>query len=208
MSTPPPSRSAKARQPLRRRGHLRVAAILEAATEIFAERGYDAATMTEIAARSGTATGSLYRFFPSKESLADALLQRYAQQALDGLSGLVGRAASLPLDDLAGELVEFKLGLEPGRGFALALVDARGGSEAIRSQFRAAMLGALENVLRRAVPGLARERSETMAVLVLHVLKAVSGATRESAATRELLLDEVRTLMKAYLAAARPPGGL
>ena len=37
------------------------------------EKGYDAATMTEIAARSGTAIGSLYRFFPSKESLSDAL---------------------------------------------------------------------------------------------------------------------------------------
>src|SRR6266700_1792371 len=63
-----------ARAPKRQRGRLRVAAILQSAREVFMEKGYDAATMTEIAARSGTAIGSLYRFFPSKESLSDALL--------------------------------------------------------------------------------------------------------------------------------------
>ena len=36
--------------------------------------------MTEIAARSNTAIGSLYRFFPTKEVLADALLDRYWEQ--------------------------------------------------------------------------------------------------------------------------------
>ena len=63
--------------PKRERGRQRVAAIMDAAVELFSEKGYDAATMTEIAARSSTAIGSLYRFFPSKEALADALLQRY-----------------------------------------------------------------------------------------------------------------------------------
>jgi AcrR family transcriptional regulator len=40
---------------------------------------YDQAKMTEIATRSNTAIGSLYRFFPSKEALAqhgDSLAQR------------------------------------------------------------------------------------------------------------------------------------
>ncbi len=53
-----------ARAPKRQRGRLRVAAILEAGREVFTEKGYDAATMTEIAARSGTAIGSLYPLFP------------------------------------------------------------------------------------------------------------------------------------------------
>jgi AcrR family transcriptional regulator len=42
--------------------------------------------MAEIATRSGTATASLYRFFPSKEALADALLLQYANHSLDGLA--------------------------------------------------------------------------------------------------------------------------
>ena len=36
---------------------------MEAGVAVFTEKGYDAATMSEIAARSGTAIGSLYRFF-------------------------------------------------------------------------------------------------------------------------------------------------
>jgi AcrR family transcriptional regulator len=68
----PTTRTTGAHEPKRQRGHLRVAAILEAGVAVFTEKGYDAATMTEIAARSGTAIGSLYRFFPSKDVLADA----------------------------------------------------------------------------------------------------------------------------------------
>lgn len=44
---------------------------MEAAAAVIAEKGYEGATMAEIAARSGTKIGSLYRFFPNKESLAD-----------------------------------------------------------------------------------------------------------------------------------------
>src|ERR1700748_935719 len=96
-SLPPTSRTlaAAGREPKRKRGHIRVAAIMQAGVEVFKEKGYDAATMTEIAARSGTAIASLYRFFPSKEALADALLQQYAQHALERLSEVRQRVAGL-----------------------------------------------------------------------------------------------------------------
>ena len=55
----------------RRRGRERVAALLAAAATVFAERGYEAATMTEVAARAGASIGSLYQFFPTKELLAE-----------------------------------------------------------------------------------------------------------------------------------------
>ena len=84
-----------ARAPKRQRGRLRVAAILQSAREVFMEKGYDAATMTEIAARSGTAIGSLYRFFPSKESLSDALLLHYVEQMSEGLASLAARTADM-----------------------------------------------------------------------------------------------------------------
>ena len=71
------SRIAQARTPRRRRGEVRVAALLKSAAATFAEKGYEAATMTEIAARADAAIGSLYQFFPSKEAVAAALLERY-----------------------------------------------------------------------------------------------------------------------------------
>jgi len=53
----------------------RHAAILEAALEGLAERGYDLLTMDEIAARAHAGKGALYRRWPSKAALvADAVL--------------------------------------------------------------------------------------------------------------------------------------
>lgn len=203
MSTPS---CTGAREPIRQRGRLRVAAILEAGAEVFAEKGFDAATMTEIAARSGTAIGSLYRFFPSKESLADALLLRYGQHALSALAQLDERSARMPLDELARALVDHKLALQSQRSLALALVDARGGSNAIRMEFRKALRVSVGGILRKAVPGLAQDKSEAMAVLLLHILKAAPDAARENPAARRLLLEEIQGLVRMYLASAGGPG--
>src|ERR1700749_3181525 len=95
IATKPP---AAARAPKRQRGRDRVAAILATAREVILEKGFDAATMTEIAARSGTAIGSLYRFFPTKEALADALLLQYTQQMKTGLNDLQKQAREMSLE--------------------------------------------------------------------------------------------------------------
>ncbi|WP_399096540.1 ScbR family autoregulator-binding transcription factor [Streptomyces sp. BBFR2] len=48
--------------------------ILEAAGEVFDERGYDAATIAEILSRAGVTKGALYFHFSSKEDLARGVL--------------------------------------------------------------------------------------------------------------------------------------
>src|ERR1700761_1653992 len=110
--------------PKRRRGHLRVAAILQAAEELFAEKGYDAATMTEIAARSKTAIGSLYRFFPNKEVLSQAFLSDYVEKVLESLNGILERAEGMSPRQLAEALVAYRIELKDHRRVASALVDA------------------------------------------------------------------------------------
>ena len=61
-------------QPKQKRGRQRVDAILNSASELFAEVGYEAATIIEIAARADTSVGSMYQFFANKE----AILYSYA----------------------------------------------------------------------------------------------------------------------------------
>ncbi|GHH24830.1 ScbR family autoregulator-binding transcription factor [Streptomyces rubradiris] len=56
------------------RGERSRRSILEAAASVFDERGYDAASTTEILARSGLTRGALYHHFPSKEAIAAALV--------------------------------------------------------------------------------------------------------------------------------------
>ncbi|OIJ65408.1 ScbR family autoregulator-binding transcription factor [Streptomyces mangrovisoli] len=48
--------------------------IVEAAASVFDERGYEAATIGEILARSGVTKGALYFHFPSKQALAEGVL--------------------------------------------------------------------------------------------------------------------------------------
>ena len=74
-----PNRQRSLLEPQRARGKLRVASLMEAAAAVIAEKGFEAATMAEIAIRAGAQIGSLYRFFPNKEVLADALIQRYGE---------------------------------------------------------------------------------------------------------------------------------
>lgn len=50
--------------------------ILEAAWDVFAERGYHAATMREIAARLDLSTGVIYNYFKGKEAIVAALHER------------------------------------------------------------------------------------------------------------------------------------
>ena len=51
-ATPGKSGAGRSRAPQRQRGKLRVASLTAAAAALFVEKGYDATTMTEIAARA------------------------------------------------------------------------------------------------------------------------------------------------------------
>ena len=54
--------------------------ILAAALSIFRERGFDAATMREIAAAAGVAVGAAYYYFDSKDAIVTAFYERAQQQ--------------------------------------------------------------------------------------------------------------------------------
>src|SRR5260370_33396591 len=54
-----------------------MAAILQAAGQVFSEGGFDVATTTLIAQRAHTAIGSLYAYFPNKEAIAQRLCEQF-----------------------------------------------------------------------------------------------------------------------------------
>jgi AcrR family transcriptional regulator len=205
MSTPP---SADARAPQRQRGRLRVAAILEAGAAAFREKGYEAVTMTEVAARSGTTFGSLYRFFPSKEALANALLAQYAERALDRLAELAELAPTMTSAALADALVDFMMTLKSERSFAMAVMEAGAGDGAKREAFRAAFRANMKLILLRAFPECGPAKAQAMTVVVLHILKGLATATQEKPADARLLRAEFQDLLGLYLGsrAAQMPG--
>ncbi|MGN6578647.1 MAG: TetR/AcrR family transcriptional regulator [Bordetella sp.] len=189
--------------PKHERGRRRVQAIMSAAMDVFAEKGFDAATMTEIAARSGTAVGSLYRFFSSKEALADALLLRYTQHAEQGLEEIKRQLPGLSAESVAGLLVDFMVALQAQRRYALVLLDARGGSGDRRVQFRRAIRSGLAAILRKVSDTLTPARARAMAPVLLHLLKGVALARDEEPAVQASLTGEIRELVRLYLLSVR-----
>ena len=71
----------------RRRAHLVVLA-----GELFADKGYRATTVREIADAAGILSGSLYHHFDSKESIADEILSSFINEVLADYRGAVASA--------------------------------------------------------------------------------------------------------------------
>jgi AcrR family transcriptional regulator len=59
-----------------RRKDARPSEILDAALDVFAERGFAAAKLDEVAARAGVSKGTLYLYFTSKEELFKAVVRK------------------------------------------------------------------------------------------------------------------------------------
>lgn len=60
-------------------------AIHRAALQLFAERGYHGTAVPEVASRAGVGTGTIYRYFDSKEVLVNAVFQRAKRLLRDHL---------------------------------------------------------------------------------------------------------------------------
>jgi AcrR family transcriptional regulator len=88
------------RRPIQRRSRQTVDAIVEAAARVLARHGYAAATTNRIAERAGVSIGSLYEYFPNKDSILAALLERHTDQGgfevLEALEAAIARGAALP----------------------------------------------------------------------------------------------------------------
>jgi AcrR family transcriptional regulator len=192
--------STTPRLPQRQRGRLRVAALLQAAGAVFAEKGYDAATMTEIAARAGSSIGSLYQFFPTKDQLADALLARYADALYSRLADFEGEAVALGADELGARLFETLIDFRAEHPAFAALVEGGGPPPAFAAEVRTRLRQHVARILRQKAPDRPPASLEPVAVVVLQVMKAAVALNAEPALPfREAVLDELRAMLQLYL---------
>ena len=73
-------------------GSGRRADVVQLAGELFAQKGYRATTVREIADAAGILSGSLYHHFDSKESIADEILSSFINEVLADYRGAVSSA--------------------------------------------------------------------------------------------------------------------
>ena len=88
----------------RRRKEARPAEIVAAALAVFAERGFAAARLEDIAARAGVSKAALYLYFPTKQDLFRAVV---AEAVAPNLAGVAAAADAYdgPFEDLARMLL-------------------------------------------------------------------------------------------------------
>ncbi len=78
--------------------------LLEKAFALFAERGYAAVTMRDIAKELKVSTGTLYHYFPTKEALFQGLMKSLSER--DSLQ-IVGQNPKASLEERLTNLVKF-----------------------------------------------------------------------------------------------------
>lgn len=192
--------TGRARIPKRARGKERVARLLQAATAVFAEKGYEAATMTEIAARAGAPIGSLYQFFPLKAALADTLVQDYAALLAADLQALEARAHRIDTEALVEGLFGLLRAHPRERAAAQPLAEVRMTEQARRATFRQMLRRRLAAILRVRAPTLSAAKARDIAIVMLQLMKAgnmlcdEAGLSGRGAAFRELQALAVRYL--------------
>ena len=154
------------------------AALLEAAARVFARRGYDGASISEITSEAGLTSGAVYARYGSKAELFNATLEVYAARDLDQL---IGRHGAELMDTLTalGSTIDQREETEASLLIS-AIVAARNDPEVARLLLDG--LAARERIFR----GLIQEGQDS---------KAVAGDLAADAITRFCLMIATGSLV-------------
>ena len=106
MTSSSPNRLKPRKRPVQARSEVTVEALFEASIQVLLAVGYRKLTTTRVAERAGVSVGTLYQYFPNRQALIMAVIERYLEDLVSsverGCEGLKGR----PLDELATGLVD------------------------------------------------------------------------------------------------------
>ncbi|WP_211304646.1 TetR/AcrR family transcriptional regulator [Umezawaea tangerina] len=185
------------------------ARLIDAAAELFAERGVNGASVEQIAERAGYSRGAFYGNFADKDDLVLALLERRTEAELDEVRALSGdqeafrawhrdRAATVP----TWLALRTELWLH-------ALRDDRLRARlADRELFaRRAIAGGIDDALTRA--GVRPPADLGFLALIAHALEdglLIQRAIAPEGVSDEVVLDAVDLLCRSWVALARQEG--
>ena len=196
--------------PRQARSAARVELLLDVAEEVFEEVGYDAATTNLVASRAGVPVGTLYRWFPDKAALAEALTDRYLDRLVTLYTELL---TDLPPEERIGDFlhrVMARLVVETRGQKALPalLVSAMvpGNRSPAGARMRAGLEGHIRALIELRVPGIPtdlRDRTAEVTVTLAHLVIA-AAASGEDDERREILTNEYIDALLAYLEAKFP----
>lgn len=166
--------------------------ILETAARLFHEQGYHATGIATILREAEVNSGSLYHFFPSKEDLLNAVLERYLDILRPAVMDHVENATSDPIERVWALFGMYRMGLEamgcargcPIGNLALEVGDAYPKARALIDrnlrQWSSVVQGWLDDAGERLPPDV--DRSE----LADFILTVMEGAILQARAAGSL----------------------
>lgn len=94
------------RAPRQERSRQTVEAVLDAVERVLKRDGVDAITTNRIAEAAGVSIGSVYQYFPDKQSIFTALHQRHVEQVSTIIERVISTHAAGSIEDFSCELVQ------------------------------------------------------------------------------------------------------
>lgn len=201
--------TAPRKMPRQERSRAMVETILAATARVLTREGFDKLSTNRVAEVAGVSVGSLYQYFPSKEALVAALVERHAEEMLAVLRGLVASAGAAPVEEATRAVVKALV-----EAHAVAPRLHRVIMEQVPRTGRLGRLHGVEDEVMKMVRGYLEAHRDELAVPDLDTaafvaVTAVEGLTHSAviyAPERlcdELLIDEIVRLVVGDLTGGR-----
>ncbi len=205
-----PNENQMRRTPQQVRGQRRVSQILDAAAEVFVEKGYEAATTNAIAIRANTSIGSLYQFFPNKRSILEALANRYQMQLRTVLDGVKSEADEGSLQHLLTLLVDDLVTFYTSNITFQPMFYVSQSSKTltlIADEVCAAIVEHVNQTCSKASPDIEPELCKFYASVIVFMMRAfIPLSQNQDSPFNALVVPQLKRMIFAYLASLEPFG--
>jgi AcrR family transcriptional regulator len=187
------------------RSRATVDAILEATARVLVTVGYDRASTNRVAAAAGVSIGSLYQYFPSKEALVAALVEKHVAEMVGLIMAALADVADRPLAEVARRLVEVMIkahALDPRLHKVLVEQTPRVGRLEQILDLETRVTAVAREFLAARAPEIREVDLDVAAFVVVNTVEALThsaAVTRPDLLARPDLVDEVTELVVRYL---------
>jgi AcrR family transcriptional regulator len=192
------------KKPVQARSAHTVEAIFEATIQVLLDRGAERLTTSRVAERAGVSVGTLYQYFPNKQSLLAAVLERHLLRVVEAVERASAQAKGRPVAAMAAALVaafvDAKLA-EPAASRALYAVAAEvGGTEVVARLTQRSQLVLCE-LLATAQDHSFDQLTTTSYVLATSVIGPIQGllAAEAPPAVIDAVREHLVAMVSAYL---------
>ena len=197
--------------PVQARAAVTVEAISEATIQVLLSHGADRLTTTRIAERAGVSVGTLYQYYPNKQSLLFAALEHHLERVATAVEIACERSHHKPIREMVKKVVEAFVDAKLERtdvSIALYQIAASVGGPALAKRAGQRSRKAIEAMLKTAPDTM----SPPDKFAIDTMFAAMAGATRSvleagaSPAMARKLREHLVLLCQSYMAAlaARP----